>query len=76
MSHLTTNGADEEQVRDIILQWAEATREDRRNEVLANHLPNVLIYDVLPPMKYESAEAYRASWDEWQPDTAGGFPRG
>jgi ketosteroid isomerase-like protein len=71
MSHLTTNSADEEQVRDIILQWALATREDRRNEVLANHLPNVLIYDVLPPMKYESAEAYRASWDEWQPDITG-----
>jgi ketosteroid isomerase-like protein len=31
----------------------------------------VLIYDVLAPMKYEGAAAYRQSWDEWQPDTQG-----
>jgi ketosteroid isomerase-like protein len=68
MSHPTTNDSDQQQVRDVLLQWAQATREDRRDEILANHLPNALIYDVLPPMKYEGAEAYRASWDEWQPD--------
>jgi ketosteroid isomerase-like protein len=32
---------------------------------------DVLIYDVLAPMKYEGAEAYRRSWDEWQPETQG-----
>lgn len=39
--------------------------------MLANHLPDVLIYDVLAPMKYEGAAAYRRSWDDWQPDTQG-----
>jgi len=38
---------------------------------LANHAPNVLIFDVLPPLKYEGAAAYRKSWEEWQPETAG-----
>jgi ketosteroid isomerase-like protein len=71
MSHPTRNSADEEQIRNILLQWAQATREDRRDEVLANHLPDALIYDVLPPMKYEGTDAYRASWDDWQPDAAG-----
>jgi ketosteroid isomerase-like protein len=70
VSHSPTSSADEQQIRTVLLQWAEATREDRRDEVLANHLPHALIYDVLPPMKYEGTEAYRASWDEWQPDTA------
>src|SRR5690348_17950746 len=36
-----------------------------------NRLPDVLIYDVLAPMKYQGAAAYRQSWDEWQPDTQG-----
>ena len=36
-----------------------------------NHSPSVLIYDVLQPMKYEGAAAYRAGWEEWQPDTQG-----
>jgi ketosteroid isomerase-like protein len=52
-------------------QWAAATRKGQRDEVLANYLPDVLIYDVLTPMKYRGAAAYRQSWDEWQPDTQG-----
>jgi ketosteroid isomerase-like protein len=63
--------ADEAQIRDLLHQWASATRKAQRDDVLANHLPDVLIYDVLAPMKYEGAAAYRKSWDEWQPDTQG-----
>lgn len=33
--------------------------------------PDVLIHDVLPPMKYEGADAYRPSCDDWQPDPEG-----
>ncbi|NDP47586.1 MAG: ketosteroid isomerase [Sulfuriferula multivorans] len=44
---------------------------DSQDNVLTNHLPDVVIYDVLPPMKYESAESYRRSWGEWQPDAQG-----
>jgi ketosteroid isomerase-like protein len=32
---------------------------------------DVVIFDVLSPMKYESAESYRRSWDEWQPEAQG-----
>jgi ketosteroid isomerase-like protein len=62
---------DEAQVRDLLQDWAFATRKGQRDRVLANHLPDVLIYDVLAPMKYEGAAAYRKSWDEWQPETQG-----
>lgn len=68
MTELTT-ATDEAQVRLLLQQWATATRKGQRNDVLASHLPDVLIYDVLAPMKYEGATAYRQSWDEWQPDT-------
>lgn len=63
--------ADEAQVRLVLQQWATATRKGQQNDVLANHLPDVLIYDVLAPMKYQGVAAYRQSWDEWQPDTQG-----
>jgi ketosteroid isomerase-like protein len=62
---------DETQVRDLLQQWATATQRGQRNDVLANHLADVLIYDVLAPMKYEGVAAYRKSWDDWQPDTQG-----
>ena len=63
--------ADEAQIRDLLEQWAAATRKGRQNDILTNHLPDVMIYDVLAPMKYEGVAAYRQSWDEWQPDTQG-----
>ena len=62
---------DESQVHALLEAWATATRQNRKNDVLANHAANVLIYDVLPPMKYEGAASYRRSWDEWQPETQG-----
>jgi hypothetical protein len=56
----------QEQVREILEQWAKATRKNLRDEILKHHAPDVVIYDVLPPMKYEGSEAYRRSWDDWQ----------
>ena len=58
-------------VRSILDAWATNTRLGKQDAVLANHAPDVLIYDVLQPMKYESAAAYRASWGDWQPTTVG-----
>jgi ketosteroid isomerase-like protein len=65
-----TNTA-ETQVRAVLEDWAKATRQNRKDEVLKNHVPDLVIFDVLPPMKYESAESYRQSWGDWQPETQG-----
>jgi ketosteroid isomerase-like protein len=60
------------QVRQVLERWAEATRTNRLDDVLADHATEALIYDVLPPVKHEGAEAYRRSWGDWQPETTGG----
>lgn len=52
-------GDDEILIRKLLEQWAYTTKTGRQNEVLNNHAPDVIIYDVLPPLKYESPEAYR-----------------
>ena len=62
---------DEIAIRQLLEEWTRVTREGPQDDVLKNHSDNVLIYDVLPPLKYESAATYRASWDEWQPDAQG-----
>jgi ketosteroid isomerase-like protein len=59
------------QVRLLLEQWAQATRENLQDDILRNHAPEAVIYDVLPPMKYDGTEAYRRSWGDWQPDTQG-----
>lgn len=65
----TESTAAEEKIRGVLDQWAAATRTGAQDRILANHDPDVVIYDVLPPMKYVGAAAYRESWDEWQPET-------
>jgi ketosteroid isomerase-like protein len=67
---VTTTKAEAE-VRAVLEEWAAATRQGRRGEILKHHSANLVIFDVLPPMKYENAESYRRSWEEWQPDTQG-----
>jgi ketosteroid isomerase-like protein len=71
MNTPSTSSPGQEQVREILEQWAKATRTNLHDEILKNHAPDVVIYDVLPPMKYEGTDAYRRSWDDWQPDTQG-----
>lgn len=58
-------------IRNLLTEWARATREGRHNDVLAHHAADVVIYDVMPPLKYTSAADYRNSWDDWQPDAQG-----
>jgi ketosteroid isomerase-like protein len=63
----TSNTANETQIRMLLQKWAEATRHARNDEVLSNHASDALIFDVLPPLKYEGTDTYRKSWDQWQP---------
>ena len=62
---------DETAIRKILGEWTRVTREGPQKDVLKSHSDDAVFYDVLPPLMYESAAAYRASWDEWQPDTQG-----
>jgi ketosteroid isomerase-like protein len=61
----------EKQVRAVIESWAQATRENRLDDVLKHHAADLVIFDVLPPMKYDSVESYRRNWEDWQPQTEG-----
>ena len=62
---------DERQVRQVLEDWAQSTRTGAQDLVLRDFMPEALIYDVLAPMKYEGTDAYRRSWDDWQPETQG-----
>ena len=55
---IETNVA-ETQVRAVLENWAKATRQNHQDEILKNHVPDLVIFDVLPPMKYENTESYR-----------------
>ena len=63
---------DREQIRAAIDEWAAATRDGRKDDVLRHHAADARIFDVLPPLQYEDAAAYRARFDEWWPETTDG----
>lgn len=71
MTPPTPTATDEAPIRQLLTHWAHATQKGLQDEILRNHASDVLIYDVLPPMQYQGAAAYRQSWDEWQPQTQG-----
>ena len=69
MKNQKAAGTDKQRIRRLLNQWRDATREGRKDDVLANHAKNVLIFDPIPPFKYEGAAAYRKSFDAWWPET-------
>ncbi len=67
----TSHKLDEQQIELLLQDWAYATRTGLQDKILANHAEDVIIFDVLPPLKYEGIVAYKKSWDEWQPESVG-----
>ena len=69
MESIETHTENQDAVVSVLEKWAEATRQDRKDDVLNNHAENVVIFDVLGPMKYQGRAEYRTSWGEWQPES-------
>ena len=59
----TNKTADEAAIRELIEKWAKAVRERNLNGILANHSPEILMFDVPPPMQSKGIEAYKKTWD-------------
>jgi ketosteroid isomerase-like protein len=32
---------------------------------MSNYVPEILVYDIAPPLLYRGAAAYRKNWEEW-----------
>ena len=61
---------DEAAIRDLITRWAEAVHAEDLQTVLAEHDPDIVMFDVPPPYEgVRGIESYRDSWPpffEWQ----------
>ncbi len=64
---------DETEIRQIVEDWASAVRKRDLDGILRNHSPDVLMFDVPPPMQSKGIDAYRTTWDlffSWSHDPA------
>jgi ketosteroid isomerase-like protein len=55
---------DNEILRSLIEAWASSVRNQDIDGVLANHATDILIYDVVAPIRSKGIDAYRRAWLE------------
>ena len=55
--------SDEAAIRELIVNWARAVRMGNLEGVLANHSPDILMFDVPPPLQSKGIDAYKKTWD-------------
>jgi uncharacterized protein (TIGR02246 family) len=68
-----TSARDEAEIRQLVENWASAVRKRDLDEILRNHSPDMLMFDLPPPLQSKGIEAYRATWDlffSWSRDPA------
>ena len=56
---------DASQLRSLIEAWAEAVRAKDIDAVMRHYAPDVVVFDVMPPLFVKGAEAYRRNWQGW-----------
>ncbi len=57
--------SDETAIRELAENWARAVRTKNINGVLATHSPDILMFDVPPPLECKGIEAYKKTWERF-----------
>jgi uncharacterized protein (TIGR02246 family) len=63
---------DETEIRKLVESWARAVRAKDLDGIMANHSPEILMFDVPPPAQSKGIDAYRKTWDvffAWSQDS-------
>jgi uncharacterized protein (TIGR02246 family) len=61
----------EVQIRQLIDGWVKAVRTKDINGIMSCYTPDILLFDLAPPLEYRGADAYRKNWEEWLPSFQG-----
>jgi len=56
---------DEAQIRQLIEQWGQALYAKDLNTLMAYYAPDILTFDILPPLQYQGVDAYRKNFEAW-----------
>ena len=63
-THQST-ASDEAQLRQLIEQWTQALYAKDLNTLMSYYAPDILTFDILPPLQYQGVEAYRKNFEAW-----------
>jgi ketosteroid isomerase-like protein len=59
---MSDNTKDEIEIRNLVENWASAVRRKDLAAILLHHSPNMLMFDVPPPLGSKGLEAYKGTW--------------
>jgi ketosteroid isomerase-like protein len=62
MSEHSTN-IEKTRIKDLLEAWADAVRRHDLPAILANHDPDMVMFDLPPPLQCKGLEAYKETWD-------------
>ena len=57
------NSSDEIAIRNLIEEWAAAVRVKDFDGILRHHSPEIVMFDVPPPLQSNGLDAYRKTWE-------------
>jgi uncharacterized protein (TIGR02246 family) len=60
-----TKARDEAQIRQLTEQWVQALHAKDLNTLMSYYAPDILTFDILPPLHYQGIEAYRKNFEAW-----------
>jgi uncharacterized protein (TIGR02246 family) len=56
---------DEAQIRQLIEQWGQALYAKDLDTLMSYYAPDILTFDILPPLQYQGVDAYRKNFEAW-----------
>ena len=62
---------DEAQIRQLIENWAQAVRTKDINKLMSHYTPDILVFDLAPPLQHAGTDSYRRNIEEWFPTFRG-----
>ena len=57
------NNTDEARIKALLETWADAARRHDLPAILAHHAPDMVMFDLPPPLQCRGIEAYAQTWD-------------
>jgi uncharacterized protein (TIGR02246 family) len=64
---VTNKTTDEAQIRELIETWAKSVRAKDIDGIIANHAPDILLFDVPSLVQSRGIDQYRKSWEHFFP---------
>lgn len=71
MATKSSAATEEAQIRQRLESWAKAVRAKNLDALMSHYAPDVVVFDIAPPLQYKGAAAYRENWGDWFPSFQG-----